>query len=134
MTFKRVAPNSHYRELRLLSERGHWEFGMSAYSHGMRMRMGRAGQPPRLMDFCMGRDASLFPQVLVAVLQRLERLAESASVEAIDTVFPWAGTRPELSIHLTELLDSERKMESNAACLGCSSAVPARRTTDHIVV
>lgn len=105
MIFRRVTPNSHYRDLRLLSEEGHWELGMSAYSHGMRMRMGRAGQVPRMMDFCMGRDANIFPQVLVAVLRRLDHLAESCSPEAIDVIFPWAGTRPDLSIHLSQLLD-----------------------------
>ena len=105
MTFRRVSPNSHYRDLRLLTKEGHWELGMSAYSHGMRMRMGRAGQAPRVMDFCMGRDSTLFPQVLVAVLRRLDRLAESSPPEAIDALFPWAGTRPDLSIHLSPLLE-----------------------------
>jgi hypothetical protein len=105
MIFRRVTPNSNYRDLRLLSGDGHWELGMSAYSHGMRMRMGRAGHVPRVMDFCMGRDASLFPQVLVAVLRRLDHLSESCPTEAIDALFPWAGTRPDLSIHLTQLLE-----------------------------
>jgi hypothetical protein len=41
------------------------------------------------MDICMGRDAGLFPQVLVAVSQRLDRLAESASPEVIDAILPW---------------------------------------------
>ncbi len=46
MTFKRVTPNSHYRELRLISEGSYGELGMTDYSYGMRMRMGRAGHPP----------------------------------------------------------------------------------------
>lgn len=104
MTFKRATPNSHYRELRLISEGGQWELGMSDYSQGMRLRMGHAGHPPRLMDFCMGRDASLFPQVLVAVLLRLDQLDEAVLPEEIDAMFPWAGTRPNLAIHLSELL------------------------------
>ncbi len=117
MTFKRATPNSHYRELRLISDDGHWELGMTAYSHGMRMRMGSAGHPPRLMDFCMGRDAGLFPQVLVAVLQRLDRLSEAATSEEIDAVFPWAGTRPNLSIHLPKLLNRPESKASIDASL-----------------
>jgi len=105
MTFKHASPNSFFRSLRLLSEGGRWELGLSSYSHGMRLRMGLAGRPPQVIDFCLGRDAELFPQVLTAVLKRLEPLDESAMPEAIDAVFPWAGTRPNLAVHLTELVD-----------------------------
>ncbi|RYD17602.1 MAG: hypothetical protein EOP88_25700 [Verrucomicrobiaceae bacterium] len=105
MTFRRVSPNGEYRTLRLASENGRWELGMSPYSHGMRLRMGFAGCPPRVMDFCMGRDESLFPQVLVAVLKRLEAVEESAEPEVIDAAFPWAGTRADLAVHLTQLID-----------------------------
>lgn len=112
--FKRVTPNSHYRQLRLLSEGGQWELGMAAYSHGMRMRMGRAGHPPHLLDFCMGREVALFPKVLVAVLKRLDVLAEESSLEVIDAAFPWAGTRPDLSIHLSDLLREPIRHTSKA--------------------
>ena len=105
MRFHRADPNSHFRALRLISESGCWELGMSSYSHGMRLRMGAAGRPPQVMDFCMGRDAALFPKVLVAVLKRLETVEENSTFEAIDSVFPWAGTRPDLAVHLTELLN-----------------------------
>jgi hypothetical protein len=104
MTFHRVTPNAEYRSLRLLSEGGTWELGMSPYSHGMRLRMGHAGRPPRLMDFCMGQDAILWPQVLVAVVDRLKIIPEEQSAEEIDGRFPWAGTRPDLADHLLELL------------------------------
>ena len=104
MKFKRIDPNNHYRSLRLISEGGRWELGMSPYSHGMRLRMGLAGRPPKVMDFCMGRDAELFPKVLVAVLKWLETLEEIATHDEIDAVFPWAGTRPDMAVHLTELL------------------------------
>ena len=67
--------------------------------------MGVAGRPPQVMDFCMGRDAELFPKVLVAVLKRLEMIDENSTSEEIDSAFPWAGTRPDLAAHLTELLD-----------------------------
>lgn len=105
MKFHRANPNNHFRALRLLSEGGCWELGMSSYSHGMRLRMGAAGRPPQVMDFCMGRDAALFPKVLVAVLKRLETVEEKSKSETIDSVFPWAGTRPDLAVHLTELLN-----------------------------
>ena len=103
MKFRRIEPDKEYRALRLLSAGGRWELGLSPYSHGMRLRMGRAGHPPRVMDFCLGRDASLFPQVLLAVLRRLEPLDETSTQEAIDAAFPWAGTRPDLARHLSEL-------------------------------
>ena len=104
MTFRRIAPNGHFRALRLVSEGGRWEIGLSPYLHGMRLRMGLAGLPPRVMDFCLGRDEELFLKVLVAVLRRLEAVDEQSPPEAIDAVFPWAGTRPDLTVHLDELL------------------------------
>lgn len=105
MTFQRVSPNGHFRALRLLSENGRWELGLSPYSHGMRLRMGLAGRPPQVMDFCLGRDGELFPKVLVAVLRALELLAEISTAEQIDAAFPWAGTRPDMAVHLSKLLD-----------------------------
>ncbi|RYD21006.1 MAG: hypothetical protein EOP88_12950 [Verrucomicrobiaceae bacterium] len=105
MIFRRVSPNAQFRALRLLSEGGRWELGMSPYSHGMRLRMGFTGRPPQVMDFCMGRDESLFPQVLVAVVKRLEHIEEDSEPETIDAAFPWAGTRPDLAVHLSQLID-----------------------------
>ncbi|MEO7101280.1 MAG: hypothetical protein ABI162_18150 [Luteolibacter sp.] len=105
MTFKRADPNNHFRSLRLLSDHGRWELGLSPYSHGVRLRMGLAGRPPRVMDFCLGRDAGLFPKVLVAVLKRLESLDEISTPEEVDAVFPWAGTRPDMTVHLAALLE-----------------------------
>ena len=104
MNFKRAEPNGNFRALRLLSEGGRWELGLSPYSHGMRLRMGSAGRPPQVMDFCLGRDVSLFPKVLVAVLRRLEPLDETSTPEMIDAAFPWAGTRPDMAALLADLL------------------------------
>ena len=100
MTFHHVAPNNHFRALRLLSESGRWELGLSPYRHGMRLRMGLTGRPPQVMDFCLGRDEALFPKVLVAVLGRLGSLDELSTPREVDAVFPWAGTRPDLAVHL----------------------------------
>jgi hypothetical protein len=104
MKFLRSEPGFHYRALRMVSEGETWELGLSPYSHGVRLRMGRIGRPPSVLDFCMGHDTDLFLPVLTAVLARLEPLAEEASVKEIDAVFPWAGTRPDLAVHLEELL------------------------------
>jgi hypothetical protein len=108
MTFHHVTPNAEYRTLRLHSDGGNWELGMSPYSHGMRMRMGQTGYPPRVMDFCMGNDGALFPNLLVAILNRLKPLADSSTASEIDQVFPWAGTRPDLALHLDLLLSITR--------------------------
>lgn len=107
MTFQRVTPNGHFRALRLLSEGGRWELGLSPYSHGMRLRMGLAGRPPQVMEFCIGRDGTLFSKVLVAVILRLEALEETTTPGEIDAAFPWAGTRPDLAVHLSELLGEQ---------------------------
>lgn len=104
MTFLRVEPNEHYRDLRLTSEGGSWDLGLNAYASGMRVRMGVNGKPPKVLDFCIGQDTSLFAPALTSVLKRLEPLAESASPEEIDAVFPWAGTRPDMAVHLDALL------------------------------
>ena len=113
MKFQRSTPNNDYRVLRLLSETGRWELGMSLYSHGMRLRMGRAGRPPQVMDFCMGRDDALFPRVLVAVLKRLEPLEENSPPDRIDSAFPWSGTRPDMAVHLADLLHLETEWVSS---------------------
>ncbi len=105
MKFIRAETNAHYRSLRLVSESSRWELGMSLYAHGMRMRMGQAGKPPGVVDFCMGRDAAIYPSILLAVLKKLEPVPENMTAEAIDAVFPWHGSRPDLSIHLTPLLE-----------------------------
>ena len=107
MIFRHVTPNTEYRLLRLLSTGGNWELGMSPYSHGMRLRMGQTARPPRVLDFCMGRDESLFPKILIAVLNRLEPLDESSTAAEIDHVFPWSGTRPDLTLHLEPLLSED---------------------------
>ena len=99
MNFRRVSPNGHFRALRLLSDGGRWELGLSPYSHGMRLRMGLAGRPPQVMDFCLGRDAEFFPKVLMAALRRLETLDEMSAPDEVDAVFPWAGTRPDMAVH-----------------------------------
>ena len=105
MKFLRAETNTHYRALRLVSENSRWELGMSLYTHGMRMRMGQAGKPPAVIDFCMGRDGAIYPAILLAILKKLESVSESQTAETIDAVFPWHGSRPDLSIHLTPLLE-----------------------------
>ncbi len=104
MNFRRVDPNGHYRSIRLLSDGGRWELGLSHYQHGMRLRMGLAGRPPQVMDFCLGRDGVLFSKVLVAMLGRLDSVDEMAAPDEVDALFPWVRTRPDLAVHLAELL------------------------------
>ena len=104
MIFRRDEPSSDYRALRLLSEAGRWELGLSPYQYGVRIRMGLAGRPPSLIDFCLGHDETLYSPVLLAVMKRLEVLPESSTAEEIDALFPWAGTRPDPAVHLKELL------------------------------
>ena len=104
MKFLRGEPAFHYRALRMVSEGGIWELGLCPYSHGMRLRMGRTGRPPSVLDFCLGHDSALILPVLTAVLGRLDPLAEATSAAGIDAVFPWAGSRPDLAVHLGELL------------------------------
>lgn len=108
MIFHRADPSSHYRSLRLVSENGLWELGMSPYHHGVRMRMGRNGKPPQLLDFCMGHHGKLYSPILLAILKILEPVAEDQTEEAIDALFPWHGKRPELSLHLPKLLEVSR--------------------------
>jgi hypothetical protein len=104
VTFQRAEPNFHYRTLRLVSAGGRWELGLSPYTHGTRIRMGRAGQPPRVLDFCLGHEARIFLPVLEAVTERLADLDEAVSAAEVDAVFPWAGTRPDPALHLPPLL------------------------------
>mgnify|MGYP006893418135 CR=1 FL=1 len=105
MKFHRAEPNPHYRSLRLVSENSRWELGMSLYSHGMRMRMGRSEKPPEVIDFCMGLNGTIYPSILLAILEKLEPISESQTEQAIDAVFPWRGSRPDISIHLRPLLE-----------------------------
>ena len=104
MIFQRAEPSREYRVLRLVSEESRWELGLSSYQSGIRLRMGLAGRPPSVMDFCLGHDERIFAPVLFAVAGRLEEISESASAKEIDAAFPWAGTRPDLAIHLPLLI------------------------------
>jgi hypothetical protein len=104
--FRRAAPSTEYRSLRFLSEEGRWELGLSPYHHGTRLRMGLYGKPPSLMDFCLGHDTRIYYPVLIAIMKCLEPLPESSTAAEIDSLFPWAGTRPNLAIHLKFLLPS----------------------------
>lgn len=112
MTFQRTAPTANYRVLHLLSEGGQWEIGLSDYARGLRLRMGRTGRPPAVLDFCLGGDAKLYSSVLLAVLAKLELVPESSSAAEIDGLFPWAGTKPDLETHLDCLLAPAESVET----------------------
>lgn len=112
MIFQRGEPNEHYDALRLVSGGGSWEFGLNLRPTGTRLRMGRVARPPSVLDFCMGTDAAFYAEIFQAVLRRLEPLAETATEAEIDAVFPWAGTRPDLAVHLTPLLAGEKMADS----------------------
>ena len=103
MIFRRAEPNREYRALRFLSDSGRWELGLSPYQSGIRLRMGLAGRPPSVIDFCLGHKPDIYSPVLLAVIKRLERVPESAHHQDIDAVFPWAGTRPDMNVHLEAL-------------------------------
>ena len=106
MIFQRAEPNREYRALRFLSDSGRWELGLSPYQGGIRLRMGLAGRPPSVIDFCLGHNAEVYSPVLLAVLKRLEALPESSTAQEVDAVFPWAGTRPDMVVHLETLIGS----------------------------
>ena len=110
MKFRRVDPDERYRFLRLASEGGKWELGMSPYTHGMRIRMGPSARPPHTIDFCMGRDPGLFPEILTAILNHLDPVPESATSAEIDALFPWQGTRPDMNRHLPMLLRNPNRL------------------------
>ena len=110
MIFRRVDPSHEYSALHLQSQEGVWELGLTPYHNGTRLRMGRAGRPPSVIDLCMGHDTRIYYPLLTAVLQLLKPISESTSAQEIDALFPWAGTRPDLNIHLGPLLSSLDKM------------------------
>ena len=104
MIFQRADPNREYRALRFLSDSGRWELGLSPYQGGIRLRMGLAGRPPSVIDFCLGHDPDIYSPVLLAVVKRLEAVPESSTPQEVDAVFPWAGTRPDMGVHLEMLV------------------------------
>jgi hypothetical protein len=108
MTFQRAEPNEFYGAIRLVSAEGCWELGVSLYATGARLRMGRAGRPPSVLDFCMGRETGDYAAIVCAVLDRLNAVPEGVAAAEVDGVFPWAGTRPELAVHLPMLLGRGR--------------------------
>jgi len=104
LIFQRAEPNREYRALRFLSEGGRWELGLSPYQGGIRLRMGLAGRPPSVIDFCLGHNPEIYSPVLLAVIKRLESVPEPATSQEVDAVFPWAGTRPDMGVHLETLI------------------------------
>ena len=115
MTFRRVEPAAEYRLLRLLSDSGRWELGLSPYSHGTRLRMGKYGRPPSLIDFCLGHDPQTVLTALTATLDILSTMPEDADETSIDAAFPWAGTRPNPELHWEPLLAAARRAHSAQA-------------------
>jgi hypothetical protein len=109
MTFSRVEPSEAYRLLRLRSAGGTWELGLNPYVHGIRIRMGRSGRPPGVMDFCAGKNPALAAEVLVAILYALELAPEATGSDDINALFPWGKFRPDLAIHLDALLAPQRR-------------------------
>ena len=109
MIFRRTDPSRDYLSLRFLSEAGRWELGLSPYQHGVRLRMGLAGRPPSVIDFCLGHDTAIYSPALLAVMKLLENLPETASASEIDALFPWAGTRPDPTVHLGTLLGTHKR-------------------------
>jgi hypothetical protein len=128
MNFRRVNPTPEYRSLRLISEEGRWELGLSEYHTGTRLLMGLAGRPPSVLDFCMGHDSKIYFPILLAVINRLAPLPVSANTKEIDCIFPWAGTRPDLSIHLKPLLDNLWQTYLNVANLRAEEGCLNRRS------
>ena len=104
LIFQRAETNREYRALRFLSDSGRWELGLSPYQSGIRLRMGFRGRPPSVIDFCLGHNPDIYSPVLLAVIKRLETVSESATAREVDAVFPWAGTRPDMSAHLEVLI------------------------------
>jgi hypothetical protein len=115
MTFRRADPTSQYRALRLVSNAGVWELGLSDYASGIRLRMGNTGRPPSVLDFCTGFNSSLAATTLLAVLRLIEPLAESSAASEIDALFPWAGRRPDLTIDLAPFLSAAGIHRSHAS-------------------
>ena len=133
MIFQRSEPNEHYGALRLLSAGGVWEFGLSLRPTGTRLRLGRLGRPPSVLDFCMGKDAAIYAEIFQAVLRHLEPLPETATAAEIDAVFPWAGTRPDLAVHLQPLFTGagEKMADSprGSRITRAASQIPSARVT-----
>jgi len=119
VTFRRSDPSVNYAALRWVSDSGRWELGFKAYHSGYRLRMGLAGRPPSLLDFCLGTDARLCGPVLTAVLDLLEEAPESSDALVLDALFPWAGTRPDMAVHLGPLLESATKREQIRGSRSC---------------
>lgn len=114
MNFQRVDANSHYRSLRFVSTEGNWELGLSPYHHGMRIRMGRNGGVPKVLDACLGRDETIYGAVLLALIRKLEAVSEGVTSCELSRIFPWQGTSPNLAIFLNALLtDSESVREED---------------------
>lgn len=131
MTFTNSEPNEHYRVCRLVSGGGRWEIGISLYATGARLRMGMAGRPPSVLDFCLGRDAEYYAPIFCAVVHLLEPLEETVTAAEIDAVFPWAGTRPDLAVHLQPLLDGAKMTARPSDCRSTltESQTPKARVT-----
>ena len=104
MKFTRVDPDFHHPALRLASDSGIWNIGLWRGSDGLRLRMGKSGRRPDTIDVCLGPDPTHYPGIVISVVSRVETLPESATSTEIDALFPWRGSRPDLSIHLPDLL------------------------------
>ena len=94
MKFQQTDPDENYPLLKLVSENGRWEIGLTPVMFGVRVRGGLAGDGWCPIDYCGGDDRAFVGQLLAVMVQILETYPESISPGEISTLLPDYETKP----------------------------------------
>lgn len=94
MHFSPAPPNEVFTEHRWLSETGRWELGLQPVIFGVRVQLALVGDMGPTLNYCAGANRGQILQLLVTVVQALERYPESSSRTEIAQAFPDYTIKP----------------------------------------
>jgi len=94
MKFHHVPTDENYAILKLASEDGSYEVGLSPVIYGVRIRGGKANWGCCDIDYCAGADQLFQIRLLDTVVKILEMVPDGTSSGAICRVLPKCDRKP----------------------------------------
>ncbi len=94
MKFHQIAPDENYSVLKLTSENGVWELGLTQMIFGVRVRAGVRGDGWCPVDYCGGADRCFVAALLSVITGILETFPEEVTPSEIQKLLPTYERKP----------------------------------------
>lgn len=104
MKFFPASVDENFPLMHMVSEDGFWEIGYVPMIFGVRVRIGRVGEPYVLVDYCAGDTFDGRSRLLLLCLTLLEGVDEVVSDQRILELFPFEKIKPIFNDSLWEIL------------------------------